>query len=208
LIKTVGSPVGSILAGTVFAAAGWLVTYSTDKVVSVPTIGYEILYSANRKNEVTIRLQNLSREFKFSDLAYVLRLPLEDGGTFDQAAFRSISPADSPRNPIETSDKSVRFQSIGLQPGTQLELRATYLGAIKPSFHVEPNSPAVRLLEQGVLTCVIRNEIEILFVLFVVWIGIVIWALSTARAREGTDGAGSEGGDEMFKVIVELKKRD
>ena len=180
-----GTPVGSLLIGTVFATSGWLVTYIVENVVSVPTIEYDIDLSKHTDGVVAVTIRNLSRTHKFSGLNFILRLPVGCNGKFTKAEVEPIQPAYTAREMIETHNAAVTYPNQALHPGTALKLIASYDEAVKPpTFHIAENGDAVRLVESGTLTWIIRNEIKVLVVLFIVWTLIVLVVLGKlARGR-------------------------
>ena len=168
--------------GTVFATAGWLVTYTVENVVSVPTVEYDIDLSQHTSGRIEVTVHNLSRTHKFSDLEFLLRLPVERSGKFqteNKTDIEAIEPAYPSREAISTEDKSVTFPIKVLQPGTKLKLIAHYTNDAvdPPTFHVGEKSETTSLVEKGGLTWIIRNDINILSVLFLVWTFVVLVVL-------------------------------
>ena len=176
----------TLLLGTVFAGAGWLVTHFVENIVSVPTIEYDVEHdailkpairdhcSANSNSVITI--QNLSRTKKFSNLKFILRLRARTGeenessGKFTYAVMEAIPPAYSPGEDIERNDFDVSSPHMGIHPGTAFKLIACYSADEKPTFHIAEDSEAVLPVARGPLTWLIRNEITVLLVLLVFWI--------------------------------------
>ncbi len=122
---------------------------------------------------MTVTLRNLSQDHKFSNLAFLLRLPSKGSGKFKNGAIEPIAPAYSERKRPEREDFDISYNAIGLHPGTSLRLTASYSGDTIPTFHIEPSGDGTRLLAKGPLTWIIRNEVEILIGLFVAWVGVV-----------------------------------
>ena len=188
VVANLGTKAGVLLVGTVFAAAGWLVTHTVENVVSVPTVEYDIDVSEKDSGRVAVTVRNLSQDHKFSELEFLLRLPVGGSGKFKKGAVDPIPPAYSEREITERNDFDISYPAIGLHPGTSLRLTASYSGDTIPTFHIEPaGEEAVRLLAKGYLTWIIRNEVEVLFGFFVAWAAIVIIALGKM-----TGGGGNE----------------
>ena len=185
LTASLSAPTVALFLGTIFATAGWGGTYIMNNVVSVPTIEYDIELSKHTDGRIAVTIRNLSRTHKFSGLNFILRLPVEDPGEFIDAKVEAIQPAYAAREMIKVDNASVTYPSQALHPGTALKLIASYDKAVKtPTFHIAENGDAVRLVESGTLTWIIRNEIKVLVVLFIVWTLIVLVVLGKlARGR-------------------------
>ncbi len=95
VVANLGTKVGALLVGTIFAAAGWLVTHTVENVVSVPTVEYDIDVSEKDSGRLAVTVRNLSQDHKFSNLAFMLRLPLSGSGKFKEGAIKPIAPAYS-----------------------------------------------------------------------------------------------------------------
>jgi hypothetical protein len=177
------------LLATVFGAAGWLITHTVDRVVSVPTVQYELDTSRHADGQIVVTVRNLSRDHRFADLAFILRLPAGSSGKFTAATVEPIPPAYANReSPPSAEGSSASYEKIGLHPETSIKLKADYNGKTVPTFHIDQSGEAVRLLEKGLLTGAIRNEIEILSGLFLAWCAIVIFAFSTlTKGANGDD---------------------
>ncbi len=171
----------TILLSTVFGAVGWLVTHTVDRVVSVPTVQYELDTSRHADGQIVVTVQNLSRDQRFTELAFILRLPTDSSGKFTTATVEPIPPAYVSRgSPPSAKGSSASYEKIGLHPETSIKLKAHYNGKTVPTFHIDQSGEAVRLLEKGLLTGAIRNEIEILSGLFLIWcviVGVAWWRL-------------------------------
>ena len=64
------------LWAAVIGAADWLVNHTVDRVVSVPTVQYELDTSRHADGQIVVTVQNLSRDHRFARLAFILRLPV------------------------------------------------------------------------------------------------------------------------------------
>ena len=163
----------TLLLGTVMAAAGWLVTHFVDNVVSVPTIEYDIKYETDmddcQNSSVAVTIRNLSRTVKFSDLVFILRLPVEGCGKFKCADMQPIPPSYRSRDRVKINDAAITSPTTQMHPGTALRLVACYTGVVKPTFHITGDGTAVRPVVRGFLTWIIRNEILVFLALFLVW---------------------------------------
>ena len=185
VVANLGTKAGAVLVGTIFAAAGWLVTHTVENVVTVPTVEYDIDVSEKDSRRVAVTVRNLSQDHKFSNLAFMLRLPLNGSGKFKEGAAEPIPPAYLERERTNRQDFDISYPAIGLHPGTSVRLTASYSGDKIPTFHIEPSGEGVRLLAKGGLTWIIRNEIEVLFGFFVAWIVTVIFALGKITGGGG-----------------------
>ena len=182
--------VATLLLGTVMAAAGWIVTHFVDNVVSVPTIEYDIEYNTDiddcQKSSITVTIRNLSRTVKFSDLKFILRLPVGGNGKFKCADMQPIEPFYRPREEVKTNDAAISYPATRMHPETALKLVAWYSGVVKPTFHIAGDGTAVRPVVRGFLTWIIRNEIIVFLALFLVWsivvpVVLVIWNRALRR---------------------------
>lgn len=178
---------GALLAGSIFAVAGWLVTHTVENVVSVPTVEYEFDDSGKDEGRYAVTVRNLSQDHKFSSLEFILRLPTGGSGRFGGGQIKPIPPAYLERDPPMPTDFAITYPAIALHPGTSLRLTASYSGATIPTFHIGPSGEGARLLAKGRLTWIIRNEIAVLSGLIAVWAVMVITALGAM-----TGGGGNE----------------
>lgn len=185
VVANLGTKVGALLVGTIFAAAGWLVTHTVENFVSVPTVEYDIDVSEKDSGRVAVTVRNLSQDHKFSYLTFMLRLPLGGSGKFNEGAVEPIPPAYSERERTNPQDFDISYPAIGLHPGTSVRLTASYSGDTIPTFHIEPSGEGARLLAKGWLTWIIRNEVEVLFGFFVAWAVTVIIALGKMTGGGG-----------------------
>ena len=175
----------TLLLGTVFAGAGWLVTHFVENIVSVPTIEYDVEHDAILKHAMrercsansnsVITIQNLSRTKKFSNLKFILRLPGRNGaeekssGKFTHSVMEAIPPAYSPGEDLERNDYDVSSPHMGIHPGTAFKLIVCYTADEKPTFHIAEDSEAVWPVARGPLTWLIRYEIIVLLILLGIW---------------------------------------
>lgn len=187
VVAKLGTDAGALLVGTIFAAAGWLITHTVENVVSVPTVEYDIDDSKKDSGHVAVTLRNLSQDRKFSELEFILRLPEGGSGKFEKGAVEPIPPAYSARESSIIEDLAISYPAIGLHPGTSVRLTASYSGDTIPTFHIEPKGEGARLRTKGWLTWIISHEIEVLFGLLVAWTVTVILALGklTGGGRNG-----------------------
>ena len=191
----------TLLLGTVMASAGWLVARFVQNVVSVPTIEYAITHDAtldsttrrrcSAHSSSVITLHNLSRTEKFSDLTFILRLPVDKAGKFTYKDMRPIPPSYVPlTQPPESTEHAITYPPAALHPGTALKLVACYSGEQKPTFHIAPDGDAVRPVAKGLLTALIRNELFVFSALFVIWTVFVCIVTYRGFAKEvGEDHA-------------------
>lgn len=185
IVANLGTKVGALLVGTIFAAAGWLVAHTVENVVSVPTVEYDIDVSEKDSGRVAVTVRNLPQDHKFDKLKFMLRLPLDGSGKFKEGAVEPIPPAYSERQRTDRQDFDISYPAIGLHPGTSVRLTASYSGDTIPTFNIEPSGEGARLLAKGYLTQIIRNEVEVLFGFFLAWVVTVIFALGTMPGGGG-----------------------
>jgi hypothetical protein len=185
--SNIGTNAGMVLIGTVFGAAGWLVTYTVDEVTSVPTVEYDVAFSQGAEGEVTATIRNISRDHKFSNLLFLFRLPTKAKGQFEAAKLEAIPPAYTTREKPEATGRSASYPSLQLHPGTSVKLTATYSGEEQPIFLISPEGERARLLKKSYATWILRNDIEVLAALFVLWVVAVLLIVSTMRGLEEND---------------------
>lgn len=188
IVGSLGTNVGALLVGTVFAAAGWLVTYTVENFVSVPTVEYKIDDSEKSSGRLAVTVRNLSQDHKFSDLAFLLRLPVDGSGKFESGGVDAIPPAYVQRMPTNREDFDISYPVIGLHPGTSVRLTASYTGDVVPTLHIQPSGEGARLIAKGCLTWIIRNEVEVLFGFLVAWAAMVIFILAKIKGDGGNGG--------------------
>ena len=163
----------TLLLGTVIAAASWLTTYTVENIVTVPTLEFSYDHDVHSdqcsKKYSKITVTNLSRTTKFANLQFILRLPINGTSKFIDTQMLAVSPAYISREPTREEAGGVEFPLTSVHPKTSILLTTCYSGEQRPTFHVTPESDAVRPLESGFLTWLIRYELLVLFALFVCW---------------------------------------
>ena len=174
----IDATLATLFLGTLVAAASWLTTYIVNNIVTVPTLEFKYVHDIHNSlcsakySQITVT--NLSRTMKFSNLQFILRLPVDRSGKFTDTQMLAVSPGYIPREPTIKTDDGITFPLTSIHPKTSVLLTMCYTGEERPTFHITPQSDAVRPLESGFLTWLIRNEICVLFGLFAFWTLIVI----------------------------------
>ena len=181
LVSGIGTKAGAVIVGTVIVSTGWLVSYSIEKLISVPSMEYKIEHNPQG---VSVQLTNLSRTYKFSSLEFVLHFNAPTTKKvkckgFDEARsdIKSISPAYPPDDRPITVQYSTTYRVVGVHPGTTFVLTSGYECDYKPTFHIKSDSDTVRLIEAGPMTFIIRHEIGILLALLILWTLVAILAI-------------------------------
>ena len=169
---SVSGSVALLLAASVVGSAGWIVTHFVNNVVSVPTMEYVIEDNVDfddcTNSSIAVTVRNLSRTQKFTNIKLILRLPVENAGTFKAAEMNPIPPAYRSREKVERDEKAVSYPGTGIHPGTALKLSACYSGDHMPTFHIAEGSDVVWPVERGLLTLIIHNEICVLLGLLII----------------------------------------
>ena len=193
--------VATLLLGTAFAGAGWLVTHFVENIVSAPTVEYDEKYDEILDPEIAeccsagsnsvITIHNLSRTKKLSAVEVILRLRDTEGkkkspDKFMCAKMDSIPPSLSSGDPITRSDYSVSSPDLEIHPGTAFRVIACYGGDEKPTLHFA-SKEAVRAVAKGPLTWLIRHEITVLLALLVIWIAAAFLVLAYSAFGGGRD---------------------
>ena len=194
VLANASSSIGALLLGTVIASTAWLVTHVVDNVMSVPTIEYTVRHPTSNQAEVTLR--NLSRQHKFTDLIFLLRLDVPSGTSTPNCNFVrksprmiGIPPGYAPNQRATFTSSTVTYPVSGFHPETSLRLIARYHCSEPPRFHIAADSGAARLVRKGFTTWVIRNELEFLFGLVVIWVAVTIGTIR--RLPSATQMTGS-----------------
>ena len=186
-----GTNMISILLGTVITATGWFVSHIVDSVMLVPTIEYDISKPYDGRVEVTVK--NLSRSHKFSELKFLLHLNKQGttessqyictGFVKEKAEIKGIPPAHPPDKKVQYDKYTVTYPFSGFHPETAFIMSANYKCNHTPTFHIASSSNVARLIEKGVMTWIIRNEIMTFLMLLVIWIFVVLWSIYKMSIR-------------------------
>ena len=193
-----------LLASSVFAAFGWLISHIVDTHVSVPTLEYSIntwpapeapTHYGGTVKSASVTLRNLSRQKKFSDLTLVLHL--EPSRTefcsflvqepYDNFVVTSTSPAFGPDDPPKSEKNSVSLEIKEFHPEFELELTGHYSCRQKPTLNLDKTSDTVRMLASSIYTWIIRHELMILTLLVFAWLFVALYAFVRVCRKAGSN---------------------
>ena len=187
--------VTTALLGTVVAGAGWLVTHFVDDSVSVPVLEYRLRHGSKADpdfdcpfSRTEITLYNLSRQKKFKELTFLLFFN-EGEGTFNELSKMVPTPPAYPptrSGPPASFGNTFTYPRTAIHPQTELRLLGCYESKTHPTFHVTQESEAVRLVERGGLTWLIRHEFGVAIALLLLWTGFVIFYVFRIKKRGET----------------------
>lgn len=157
-----------------FAAMGWGVTHSVDRLLSSPVVQFETeTKTAGNKTSFVVTLRNLSHDRLYKNLRLIFLLPSKDGGEFLTAQTIAKPPAwDGDRPPTVTA-KSVQFDLPALHPSSEVALRAEFIGAVVPIVRLERAEPTVRLVAPSFETFLLKHEFKIIVGALLVWAGVL-----------------------------------
>lgn len=193
---------------TILAAAlGWTMQRAVTVLTEAPTIAYSVEdRSEHGVHETIARVENISRTHKFGALKFYLQA--QKDGVFAPSGHqvRPFAPAMQPIDtfPPTASPKGsdVSFPVPVIQPGWKFELYAKRNSADSTVFTVEPDkglppvgsgvgSPVinadlgspVRMVEIGLTTWIVKNEICLLFWLIGLWLVAMIISLRFLQVK-------------------------
>ncbi len=184
------------MLGTLLGAGGWIVTRVVDEVTSAPILEYRLVANSCAEcpdaSGITVLVRNLSRSRKL-ELAFLL----SHGDSakrskivlFEANGIPPTYTTEQPPTPFPAT--SVEFPHgkhlQGLHPGARIELKACYTGETQPQFFIAERSEAVLAKESGILTYLVRHELQVLTAILVIWAITVFWLFTSNRVTNDAD---------------------
>lgn len=177
-----GSPLHStqvlmVLVGVIT----WCITYLANTLPDAPLVELAQSYTKSGDERlIKIKISNLSRTIKISDLKLGLSSREKGRGKYSNHSLFAIAPAaegDDSRSYTQTNDETVMFVIGGIHPGQQFVLLATYTGIDLPEVRLVSASQPVYLLNSGLVTKLVKWIVPALLILAAVVIFYFIYSM-------------------------------
>jgi hypothetical protein len=174
--------VQSLVFTASLAAVGWITTHLVDRVVSTPTIEYSISKTKDGNiQSFNLVLANITRDRSFEDINIVFQSdPCKSrngknlGGyvnCFSEINIIPEEPADDGLEPPNSYLTSAVLKIPKIMPGGVYNIHSRYNGNDKNITRVRLSSDktTINFLKSGFETKIVRYEIFILIVFFIIW---------------------------------------
>jgi len=194
----------------VLAALSWCVLRAIDTIEDSPSIEYvKTVESQSQRNgafDVTFRVSNISLKHLFRGVSFYIHAP--DGGLSKPHAIplppsKTVEADNAEPKPesenVETGGtrvKTYKFYVAQLQPGSSWEFKALLSNTSKPDpqllvdFSPIGTNPeaktepvSIRLIRQGLETCLVKHKVKILFFASVFWFIVMVVYLLSIRKK-------------------------
>lgn len=179
------------LVTLLFAAVGWGVTHTVDRVLKSPIVEYQTQVSTTPAGKVFhVRLRNLSQDRVYKNVRLVMLLPVTKQGVFESAGVDPKPPAwEGAAGPL-VKDYSVQFHLPALYPSWEFELKAKFTGSEVPVLRMSEADPALRLAGPSLETFLFDHEITIIAVAIGVWAALLLLLIAMrSGGRQGWPGS-------------------
>lgn len=176
--------------------SGWTITEIADRLHSMNAIEYKVNYGQliyktdvdehkdlndRMFNTATFKLTNLSIENSHRKLNISIYIPEKENDSTMIRLKSKIGFSELLSIPGNYSEmmkaRMVTYEIAVLPPATTYELKVLYDGRVKPEIRNvlqdSKLSGTFKLIESNCYTYVMKNDIEILLVLFVIWLVII-----------------------------------
>lgn len=166
-----------------FAAVGWGVTHTVDRVLKSPVVEYQTKVLAGAKqSSLVVTLRNLSHERVYEDVSITFLLRGKEAGQFISARKTAVPPAwEGDVEPMVTA-QSVQFDRLTLHPAWEVMLTAQFNGPVSPVVHLVSAKPTVRLVPPSLETFLLNNEVKVILGALLLWAAILIWLVGARPA--------------------------
>lgn len=167
-----------------FAAIGWGVTHTVDRVLKSPIVEYRTQTRSVDAHQVyTVRLRNLSREAVYENVNFVFLLSSSRDGVFVDADIVAVPPAWEGDKPPLRQKHSVQFPIPALYPAWEFELRARYTGSQVPVLRMEKSKTPFRLSPPSLETFLYDNEIPVIAASIGIWAALLLFLIGRRPAK-------------------------
>jgi hypothetical protein len=170
-----------------FAAIGWGVTHTVDRVLKAPIIEYrtQVVPGPDAETSVFIaKLRNLSHDRVYGKIAVVFLLPASSHGKFTYARVDATPPAWEGRAQPKWEGRSVRFNLPALYPAGELALSAHYTGDSAPLLRLAEAENALRLTGPSLETFLVDHEITIIVCAISLWAVLLLFLVVRRSPRK------------------------
>jgi hypothetical protein len=156
----------------VVAALAWTITHIVDRLLATPIVTYErqIIENSGKKS-VYLTLKNITRDRTFRDVHLILTA--SPGGSITETAVIPIQPAFEGNQAGTTVGRTFDYTFPEMQPGSQLEISATFTGRDQPTLRMSAQG-TIAFVRPSWETCIVENELPILAWLVGIGIGALI----------------------------------
>lgn len=193
-VKNANSAGIPLLVTAMFAAVGWGIVHVIDQLVDAPTVEY--CKTLPKRDEAQVTIENLSRKIVFQGLKFGLRRPANTKGRFSTTEISADPPffvEGTEGGIVTTEGATAEFLIPILHPGAKITMSAKFAGFDEVDFYLIGTNKnildssldakqmltPINLLECGLQSFIIKNEIWIVFsfVLFFILVVFIYFIL-------------------------------
>lgn len=182
------SPTISKILMVLVGVLTWCMTYLANTLPDSPLVELTQSYKKSGENtQIKIKISNLSRGIRISDLKLGLSSPEKSHGKFSNYFLFALAPAaqgERSRAYTLTDEETVMFEIGDIHPGQHFVLTTTYTGIDRPEARLVSANQPVYMLNSGLITALVKWIVPALLVIAFIVICYFLYSLVRHLAND------------------------